>query len=306
MGSAFGSSSKSKEEKETALSKVKEIVTSSPVVVFSKTYCGYCNQVKKLLSQLGASYKVIELNVEKEIQQYPVIVVEGAYEQGNESNISCVIAPVIAESKEQAAVVDTDPDMALQANNLQPQFSTIDSDIFQWDGNVELHDETLVEKEDESLESTINNVGGNDGSVTQSALAEWTGQTTVPNVFIGGKHVGGCDSKADYSIVLMFRFLWFWKNTKRVNLFPFSLMLELSASKFLSAAKFGTRKKLMCIGLSCYPIQLIVMLCYEVKQIQNLEPAQLVHNCLDPSKINAMLRTAFGELFGNFFPRLAG
>ncbi|CAL5441072.1 unnamed protein product [Camellia sinensis] len=139
MGSAFGSSSKSKEEKETALSKVKEIVTSSPVVVFSKTYCGYCNQVKKLLSQLGASYKVIELNVE------------------------------------------------------------------------------------------------NDGSVTQSALAEWTGQTTVPNVFIGGKHVGGCDSK------------WFWKNTKRVNLFPFSLMLELSASKFLSAAKFGTRKKLMCM-----------------------------------------------------------
>ncbi|GMQ10048.1 hypothetical protein CsSME_00053205 [Camellia sinensis var. sinensis] len=137
MGSAFGSSSKSKEEKETALSKVKEIVTSSPVVVFSKTYCGYCNQVKKLLSQLGASYKVIELNVE------------------------------------------------------------------------------------------------NDGSVTQSALAEWTGQTTVPNVFIGGKHVGGCDR--------------FCKNTKRVNLFPFSLMLELSANKFLSAAKFGTRKKLMCM-----------------------------------------------------------
>ncbi|KAL7161688.1 hypothetical protein ACSBR2_042209 [Camellia fascicularis] len=97
MGSAFGSTSKSKEEIETALSKVKEIVTSTPVVVFSKTYCGYCNQVKKLLSQLGASYKVIELNVE------------------------------------------------------------------------------------------------NDGSVTQSALAEWTGQTTVPNVFIGGKHVGGCD-----------------------------------------------------------------------------------------------------------------
>lgn len=33
-----------------------------------------------------------------------------------------------------------------------------------------------------------------DGSEIQSALAEWTGQKTVPNVFIGGTHIGGCDS----------------------------------------------------------------------------------------------------------------
>lgn len=32
-----------------------------------------------------------------------------------------------------------------------------------------------------------------DGSAMQSALYEITGQRTVPNVFIGGKHVGGCD-----------------------------------------------------------------------------------------------------------------
>nr|CCI55356.1 PH01B035L11.1 [Phyllostachys edulis] len=24
-------------------------------------------------------------------------------------------------------------------------------------------------------------------------LAEWTGQSIVPNVFINGKHIGGCD-----------------------------------------------------------------------------------------------------------------
>ena len=33
-----------------------------------------------------------------------------------------------------------------------------------------------------------------DGSEIQAALAQWTGQRTVPNVFIGGKHIGGCDS----------------------------------------------------------------------------------------------------------------
>ncbi|CAI0456174.1 unnamed protein product [Linum tenue] len=32
-----------------------------------------------------------------------------------------------------------------------------------------------------------------DGAEIQAALAQLTGQRTVPNVFIGGKHIGGCD-----------------------------------------------------------------------------------------------------------------
>uniref|UniRef100_A0A2K1YAS3 Glutaredoxin domain-containing protein n=1 Tax=Populus trichocarpa TaxID=3694 RepID=A0A2K1YAS3_POPTR len=32
------------------------------------------------------------------------------------------------------------------------------------------------------------------GYELQSALGHWTGQSTVPNVFIEGKHIGGCDS----------------------------------------------------------------------------------------------------------------
>ncbi|KAG6635173.1 hypothetical protein I3843_11G023700 [Carya illinoinensis] len=97
MGSVFSSSAKRKEDIEMALTKVKEIVASTPVVVFSKTYCGYCKRVKQLLTQLGATNKVIELDEER------------------------------------------------------------------------------------------------DGDDIQSALLEWTGQRTVPNVFIGGKHIGGCD-----------------------------------------------------------------------------------------------------------------
>uniref|UniRef100_A0A2P2JP23 Glutaredoxin n=2 Tax=Rhizophora mucronata TaxID=61149 RepID=A0A2P2JP23_RHIMU len=34
----------------------------------------------------------------------------------------------------------------------------------------------------------------NDGHEMQSALVQWTGLRTVPNVFIGGKHTGGCDT----------------------------------------------------------------------------------------------------------------
>ncbi|KAL2340916.1 hypothetical protein Fmac_008856 [Flemingia macrophylla] len=100
MGSAlsFSLPKLTKEEMEAALNKAKEIVSSASVIVFSKTYCGYCKQVKKLFTQLGASYKVIELDRES------------------------------------------------------------------------------------------------DGAKIQAALVEWTGQRTVPNVFIGGKHIGGCDN----------------------------------------------------------------------------------------------------------------
>ncbi|KAK3154638.1 hypothetical protein QOZ80_2BG0193230 [Eleusine coracana subsp. coracana] len=81
-----------------ALDKAKEIVASSPVVVFSKTHCPYSARAKQLLTELGASYEVVELDVES------------------------------------------------------------------------------------------------DGPELQAALAEWTGQRTVPNVFIKGKRIGGCDA----------------------------------------------------------------------------------------------------------------
>ncbi|XP_057983889.1 glutaredoxin-like isoform X3 [Malania oleifera] len=81
-----------------ALDKAKGIVSSTPVVVFSKSFCPFCVEVKKLLSDMGASFKAIELDTES------------------------------------------------------------------------------------------------DGGEIQSALLEWTGQRTVPNVFIGGVHIGGCDT----------------------------------------------------------------------------------------------------------------
>ncbi|XP_073310756.1 glutaredoxin-like [Primulina huaijiensis] len=81
-----------------SLPKAKELVSANPVMVFSKSQCPFCVSVKKLLTEIGASYKVVELDAE------------------------------------------------------------------------------------------------GDGSQIQDALLEWTGQRTVPNVFIGGKHIGGCDA----------------------------------------------------------------------------------------------------------------
>lgn len=40
-----------------------------------------------------------------------------------------------------------------------------------------------------------------DGPSIQQVLAELTNQRTVPNVFINGKHIGGCD--ATYKVTFL-------------------------------------------------------------------------------------------------------
>jgi glutaredoxin len=42
--------------------KVQSIIDENPVAVFSKSYCPYCNQAKKLLSESGAKFYAIELD----------------------------------------------------------------------------------------------------------------------------------------------------------------------------------------------------------------------------------------------------
>eukprot|EP00871_Galdieria_phlegrea_P005125 jgi/Galph1/5613/GphlegSOOS_G4288.1 len=79
------------------IEKVKEYVAAAFVVIFSKSWCPFCDRVKILFKQLKVPFKVIELDEER------------------------------------------------------------------------------------------------DGTALQKALYELTGQRTVPNVFINGTHVGGCD-----------------------------------------------------------------------------------------------------------------
>lgn len=80
------------------VAKVKGIIKSSPLVVFSKTTCGYCARAKNLLKTMNVSFDAVELDR-----------------------------------------VESGPQM-------------------------------------------------------QNALAELTGQRTVPNIFIKGENIGGCDA----------------------------------------------------------------------------------------------------------------
>ncbi|KFH42494.1 Glutaredoxin-like protein [Hapsidospora chrysogenum ATCC 11550] len=47
-----------------ARTKVQQYIDSSPVVVFSKTYCPYCASTKSLLKSFGAKTTILELDQE--------------------------------------------------------------------------------------------------------------------------------------------------------------------------------------------------------------------------------------------------
>ncbi len=52
---------------------VKSLVESNPVVVFSKSYCPYCDKAKNALKSIGAKYEVLELDQRQDgsqIQKY--------------------------------------------------------------------------------------------------------------------------------------------------------------------------------------------------------------------------------------------
>ncbi|GAA6047312.1 hypothetical protein JCM3770_001881 [Rhodotorula araucariae] len=73
--SFFTSAPVSSEHKQIAKDTVESLISSSPVTVFSKSYCPYCSEAKSIITELGhgSRMKVLELNQEEHgsaIQQY--------------------------------------------------------------------------------------------------------------------------------------------------------------------------------------------------------------------------------------------
>ena len=46
-----------------AKTKAQTLIDENPVMVFSKSYCPYCRATKQLLSEKGAKYEVLELDM---------------------------------------------------------------------------------------------------------------------------------------------------------------------------------------------------------------------------------------------------
>ncbi|CAP73045.1 uncharacterized protein PODANS_2_4650 [Podospora anserina S mat+] len=60
----FFSSATSPATMDAAQKKAQQLIDDNAVMVFSKSYCPYCNNTKRLLDSYDATYKAIELNQE--------------------------------------------------------------------------------------------------------------------------------------------------------------------------------------------------------------------------------------------------
>lgn len=131
----------------------------------SKTYCGYCNRAKQLLTQVGATYKVIELDELSKITVFFFFFL--------------ILLQLLVWSFVPVGICFFDENISFRIHiDFKTSFFYIE---YEWVRIFCLK-------------------GG--GYELQSALGHWTGQSTVPNVFIEGKHIGGCDCEL-FSLVVV-------------------------------------------------------------------------------------------------------
>ncbi|KAJ3232377.1 hypothetical protein HDU81_003015 [Chytriomyces hyalinus] len=163
-------------------------IASSKVVVFSKTYCPYCSKAKALLDSLGAQYEAIELDKRadgSQIQAYlaektgqrtvPNVFISGKQIGGEPPG------NVISAQKSPATIAEE----FIAASKVAVFSKTTCPYCKRAKGLLNCYNATYS-----VLELNLRP----DGPLIQEYLANKTGQHTVPNIFIRGAHIGGCDA----------------------------------------------------------------------------------------------------------------
>ncbi|KAL0913619.1 hypothetical protein M5K25_017096 [Dendrobium thyrsiflorum] len=184
---------------------VKKTVAENPVVVYSKTWCSYSMEVKALFKRLGVDAVVIELDQLETAGEFCQLELTTSY---------CALdlrKLVLREFK----TFETPTRLAVNIGNSgmndpandhgfiyddQGKADIIKSSFFDFSPGVDQSVEEYVDRIIFQLDATIDKqlssvqwlVGGPQGPQLQKVLERLTGQFTVPNVFIGGKHIGGC------------------------------------------------------------------------------------------------------------------
>ncbi|KAF7838315.1 glutaredoxin [Senna tora] len=168
MGSVLGSP-KSKEEREMALNKAKDIASSAPVVIF-RYYLS-----SALHAALNFSILLVFLLLDNLIIMLQFV--------------HCCIwnGKLAAKVRSKMFIIDLQCEFLIDA-----VISLYLVVCKTYCGYCKRVKELLIQLGVAYKVIELNEES--DGGDIQAALAEWTGQRTVPNVFIGGKHIGGCDT----------------------------------------------------------------------------------------------------------------
>ncbi|XP_008487196.1 uncharacterized protein LOC103523963 [Diaphorina citri] len=181
-------------------------IATNQVMIFSKTTCPYCTKAKEKFKSINQSFKTIELDLlgdngskiqnalfEKSGQKtVPNIFINGKHIGGCDATMKLFETGEI--SKILSSTMETN-DAFNPASFINGEIATNQVMIF---SKTTCPYCTKAKEKFKSINQSFKTIEldllGDNGSKIQNALFEKSGQKTVPNIFINGKHIGGCDA----------------------------------------------------------------------------------------------------------------
>ncbi|KAI5741643.1 hypothetical protein M8J76_015665 [Diaphorina citri] len=181
-------------------------IATNQVMIFSKTTCPYCTKAKEKFKSINQSFKAIELDLlgdngskiqnalfEKSGQKtVPNIFINGKHIGGCDATMKLFETGEI--SKILSSTMETN-DAFNPASFINGEIATNQVMIF---SKTTCPYCTKAKEKFNSINQSFKAIEldllGDNGAKIQNALFEKSGQKTVPNIFINGKHIGGCDA----------------------------------------------------------------------------------------------------------------
>ena len=202
-------------EKSAAALYVKKLISQNKIVIFSKTTCPWCAKVKELFKEINEEFVAIELdNIEngQEVKEYlieqtkqstvPNVFINATHVGGYDSTAKAqkegTLAKLLAGNKKEESISLS---QIVRPKPGQPPEPFVNELIK--DNKVVIFSKTTcpfctkVKELFKSLNESFTIVELDQieaGPCIRDYLFEKTGQKTVPNVYVAGVHLGGCDN----------------------------------------------------------------------------------------------------------------
>lgn len=199
---------------------VDNLIKNNNVVVFSKSYCSYCTRVKRALKARGIKATVIELDTRADggtlhaavkartgRRTVPQVFVNGEHVGGSDDTIAALQSgkfDALAATAPSSSSRDESKQESRGSGSATTGHVKIADKVKQLiaSGSVVMFGKTTcfyckraqAAFDTAGIQPVVVELDNrSDGRSIQSALQRMTGQRTVPNVFLNGRHIGGSD-----------------------------------------------------------------------------------------------------------------
>uniref|UniRef100_A0A8D9BPN9 Thioredoxin reductase 3 n=2 Tax=Cacopsylla melanoneura TaxID=428564 RepID=A0A8D9BPN9_9HEMI len=181
-------------------------ITNNMIMIFSKSYCPFCTKVKDKFNSAGLKFKAVELDllsdqgvqIQNELfdktgqKTVPNIFINGKHIGGCDATLK------LFETGEIFKILSPEKEMEKAFNPVSFVNEEIANNTVLIFSKMTCPYCSKAKERFKSINQDFKAVEldllGEDGAKIQNALFEKTGQKTVPNIFINGKHIGGCDA----------------------------------------------------------------------------------------------------------------